>query len=178
MRVGVAHFALHALTALAPLTAPAIAAPSDDPGAMTIHVTVIEAHDRVTPTPIKGIIKRNEFEIVVKPNKEITENHRLIDESSRASARVTSGGQSATLGTATASVAWHVLGPNRLQRMSQNGQMLMVWTIETDAGRGCRIDAKYLMQEGVTVTTGKIQGFDAPATFTNYKVLQASCTIE
>ena len=65
---GLAHCALRALTPLVLLLVPVTAARSDDAGTMTIHVTVIEAHDRVAPTPIKGIIKRHEHEIVVKPN--------------------------------------------------------------------------------------------------------------
>ena len=175
---GLAYCALRALTPLVLLLLPTTAARSDDAGTMTIHVTVIEAHDRVTPTPIKGIIKRHEHEIVVKPNKEITESTRHIDDSSRASARVTTSGQSATLGAATTTVVWHVLGPNKLQRLSQDGQILSVWTIETDANHGCRIDAKMLMQDGAAVSNGKIQGFHTPATFNNFKVLQATCTIE
>jgi hydroxypyruvate isomerase len=179
--VGLAPCALRVLTALTLLLAPAFVvarAFAQDAGAMTIHVTIVEAHDRVTPTPIKGIIKRHEHNVVVKANKEITESTRDIDDGNRFQSRVTSRGQSATLGTETATVVWHVLGPNKLQRLSQDGQTLSVWTIETDANRGCRIDAKILMQEGITVTTGKIQGFDTPATFTNFKVLQAACTIE
>lgn len=154
------------------------AAQSGDAGAMTIHVTVIEAHDRITPTPIKGIIKRHETDVVVKPNKQITESTRVTDVSSRP--YDTTAGRSATLGAQNGNVVWHVLGPNKLQRMASapRGQILSVWTIETDANRGCRVDAKILMQQGMAVTAGKIQGFDTPATFTNFRVLQATCTIE
>jgi hypothetical protein len=165
------------LWACPPLYA-ASAAPSDDPAAMTIHVTVIEAHDRITPTPIRGIVKRHDIDVVVKPNRDIQEISRDTDMSPHPYS--TNGGRSATLGSDKPNVAWHVLGPNKLQRMGQapGTQVLSVWTIETDANRGCHIDAKLLLQEGSTVTAGKIQGFDTPATFTNFKVLQATCTIE
>jgi hypothetical protein len=156
----------------------AAAAAADDPAAMTIHVTVVERHDRVTPTPIRGIVKRNDVDVVVKPNKEIHESARMTDMGSHPLS--TTGQQSATLGDESANVAWHVLGPNKLQRFYQrpNTQLLSVWTIETDANRGCHIDVKMLMQEGTAVTAGNIQGTNTPATFTNYKVLQATCSIE
>lgn len=167
---------LYALLGTCPPVCFATAA--DDTGTITIHVTVVESHDRITPTPVRGIIKRHDSDVVVKPNKEIHETVRDTDQGNRPYS--TTGDRSATLGGEKANVVWHVLGPSKLQRLGQapGTQLLSVWTIETDANRGCRIDAKLLLQEGATATSGKIQGFDTPATFTNFRVLQATCTIE
>jgi hypothetical protein len=147
----------------------------------TLHIIVVESHDRLTPTPHPGIVKRHEATIVLHQDKRIEQSFTNAD--------VTKGFHQDPGGHGVASFgdnvgrddsrfAWRVLGPNKLQRMWQKGQLLTVWTIETNAEHACSIEVKYLLKAGASVNPGKIAGTDIDATFNNYHVQSASCTIE
>lgn len=170
--------ALTAWSALAPFWAAGVAPVlAQAQKATTIHVVIIETHDRLTPTPKPGIIKRHEFTIVLKANKQIDESWEQADVTRRA--HPDPGGERSTaMGENTGRSVWHVLAGNKLQRIAQNHEQLIIWNIEISDSKACGISVKYLLKQGVTFTTGKIAGTDTDATFGHSQVLSATCTIE
>jgi hypothetical protein len=163
--------------ALVSLGSAALAA--DELNTMTFHVLIVEAHDRVLPTPVRAIVYRHEVDVIFKPNKEIDETEHYTQPNDNRGFDFTAH-RTSTLGSANNRMVWHVLGPNKLQRLISEpaSQMLSIWTIETDANHGCRIDAKWLLQEGKTDTAGTIGNTTQPASFNNFRLLRASCTME
>jgi hypothetical protein len=145
--------------------------------ATTIHVVIVETHDRLTPTPKPGIVKRHEFTVVLQPNKQIDESWEQADITH--SAHADPGGERSTaMGENNGRAVWHVLGANKLQRIAQNHEQLIIWNIEISQGQACHIDVRYLLKQGVTFTTGKIAGTDVDATFSHSQVVSATCRIE
>ncbi len=163
--------------ALLGLIGPAGMAIAQTDKATSIHVVIVETHDRLTPTPKPGIVKRHEFTVTLKANKQIDESWEQTDVTRRVHADP-GGGQSTALGENNGKSVWHVLGANKLQRISQNHEQLMIWNIEIGDGKTCNIDVKYLLKQGAAFTTGKIAGTDIDATFTQAHVTSATCTIE
>jgi hypothetical protein len=145
--------------------------------ATTIKVVIVETHDRLTPTPKPGIIKRHEFTIVLKPNKQIDESWEQAD-LTRVAHADPGGARSTAMGENNGKAVWHVLGPNKLERIAQNHEQLNIWNIEISGGKACHINVQYLLKHGVTFTTGKIAGTDIDATFGRSQVTSATCTIE
>ena len=145
--------------------------------ATTIHVVIVETHDRLTPTPKPGIIKRREFRVTLKANKQIDESWEQTDVTSRVHADP-GGERSTSMGENNGRSVWHVLGNNKLQRISQMHEQLMIWNLEVTENKECKIEVKYLLKQGATFTTGKIAGTDTDATFTQAHVMSATCSIE
>jgi hypothetical protein len=173
MKRSVLRPSLGALTACAILTH----AIAQGEKTTTLHIVVVETHDRLTPTPKPGIVKRHEATIVLHPDKRIEQVFENQDVTNRVH-QDPGGEHSAWLGVNDGKTAWHVLGPNKLQRFWQDYELLVVWTIDIRPNRACSIDAKYLLRAGSGVTAGKIAGTDINATFNNYRVLDASCAVE
>jgi hypothetical protein len=154
---------------------------SDKP--TVIHIVLVESHDRLTPTPNLGIVWRHEVEVLMKSGQQIQEHFtdtNIASTLSNKTWKLPDHDNSTSLGDNGTKVVWHVLGPNKLQRIRENeaGDLLMVYTIEILENNKCSIDAKFLIQAGRSRNQGKIAGTDTDATFNNYKVLQATCTIE
>jgi hypothetical protein len=143
----------------------------------TIHIVVVETHDRLTPTPKPDIVKRHEATIVLHVDKKIDEAFANADITNRRH-EDPGGEHSTSLGEKDGRTLWHVLGPNKLQRLWQNYDTLVVWTIEIGADKSCSMDAKYLLKAGKKATAGKIAGTDVDASFNNYRVVSATCTIQ
>jgi hypothetical protein len=143
----------------------------------TISIVVVEAHDRLTPTPKPDIVKRHEATVVLHVDKKIDETFTNADITNRPHDDP-GGERSASLGENDGRTLWHVLGPNKLQRLWQNYDTLVMWTIKIGSDHSCSIDAKYLLKAGKSATAGKIAGTDVDATFNNYRVLRATCTIQ
>jgi hypothetical protein len=143
----------------------------------TIDIVVVETHDRLTPTPKPDIVKRHEATVVLHVDKKIDETFTNADITNRPHDDP-GGERSASLGENDGRTFWHVLGPNKLQRLWQNYDTLVMWTIKIGSDRSCSIDAKYLLKAGKRATAGKIAGTDVDATFNNYRVLKATCAIQ
>jgi hypothetical protein len=142
-----------------------------------IHVVIVETHDRLTPTPKPGIVKRREFTVVLHPNKQIEESWSQTD-ITRVAHSDPGGEHSTSMGHNDGNAVWHVLANNKLQRVSHNREQLMIWDLSIEANKECRISVKYLLKKGVAFTTGKIAGTDIDATFTHSQVVSASCSIQ
>jgi hypothetical protein len=143
----------------------------------TINIVVVETHDRLTPTPKPDIVKRHEATVVLHVDKKIDETFTNADITNRPHDDP-GGERTASLGENDGRTFWHVLGPNKLQRLWQNYDTLVMWTIKIGSDRSCSIDAKYLLKAGRRATAGKIAGTDVDATFNNYRVLKATCAIQ
>ena len=144
---------------------------------VTFHIVIEETHDRLTPTPKPGIIKRHEFTVVLRPNKQIYETWQQADVTRRFHADP-GGERSTMMGENNGKSVWRVLGDSKLRRIAANNETLIIWDIQVSSDKTCAIDVKYLLKAGVTYTTGKIAGTDIDATFNNFRVLKATCTIE
>jgi hypothetical protein len=145
--------------------------------ATTIHVSIVESHDRLTPTPKPGIIKRREFTVFLKPNKQIEESWVQTDITGEAHSDP-GGEHSTSMGENDGKAVWHVLANNQLQRVAQTREQLMIWNLSIEANKECRISVKYLLKQGAGFTTGKIAWTDIEATFSHSQLVSASCSIQ
>ena len=146
-------------------------------GAMKMHVTIVETHDRLTPTPEFGIAKRIDLEIVLNANKHVEESSTHMDVTGSKPHFDERREQSASLG-GTGRAVWHVLGENKLQRIGESYGQLMIWTVEITGARTCTVDVKYILKSGASFRKAKIAGTDIDGTFTVSKVQSASCSVE
>ena len=151
------------------------AAPSNN--AIRMRLTIEETHDRLTPTPKPGIVKRHEIQVVMGADKNIQETLENSDITRKLYADP--GGSHATvLGENDGKAVWHVAGPNKLRRISQRDDQLMIIDLTTMGDRTCSIDVKYLIKDGRPFHDGFIAGTTIAATFTASKVVRATCEIE
>jgi hypothetical protein len=145
--------------------------------ATTILVSIVETHDRLTPTPKPGIIKQREFTVLLKPNKQIEESWVQTDVTGEVHSDP-GGAHSTSMGENDGKAVWHVLANNQLQRVAQTREQLMIWNLSIGANKECRVSVKYLLKQGAGFTTGKIAGTDIEATFSHSQVVSASCSIQ
>ncbi|MGO8834563.1 MAG: hypothetical protein ACLQE9_17325 [Roseiarcus sp.] len=156
------------------------------------HDLLGEASDPSSPE-IPGIQWRHEFAITLSGKKDVTEkwtSTRIGRGPARSGFRLRhSGGRfggvltrqnesSVTIGENAGRAVWHVLGANKLQRIFPGQHFLMIMNIEVGADKACRLEVKYLRQEGFVsvimrrATTGELTNFSLP------RPESASCTIE
>jgi hypothetical protein len=143
---------------------------------MHLHITIVEMHDRLTPTPRYDIVKQHTVEVVIRTDKHISETVSNTDLTNGAPHEDPGANAELSLGQ-EAGASWHVKGPNRLERISQSNGLISVWNVTVTSKNSCRIEVRMSLRPGLTAHPGKIAGTQTDATFNNYRVRRAECSV-
>jgi hypothetical protein len=161
--------------------------------ATVIKGEFVESHDMLaspddTSAPLSsGIQWSHNFVVTLSGGNHVTEKWRHVRVSPgsargrRTRSVVTKSDEgNVTIGSSSGKAVWHVLGPNKLQRIFAGDHFLLMMSIEIDGDKVCHLEAKYLRQEGfksVTLETGS-SGGGGQADFSLPQVQSGSCSIE
>jgi hypothetical protein len=162
-------------------------------GASTVITgEIIESHDRLSDADgtsgaiTSGMEWSHKFTIALSGRNHVAEkwtNIRVSSGNARMRLRRSPVSPSneqennATIGAKSSAAVWHVLGPNKLQRLFAGQHFLMVMNIEIGGDKTCHLEARYLRQEGFTsVVLGDAS--KGEATFYSLPQVQSvSCSI-
>jgi hypothetical protein len=147
----------------------------------------VEVRDRLSPAAQNGIRRRHTFTVTLSNTRHVDEawtdsapdmTSQSLDRRAKRDRRISrQDSDSATIGDGSQHVVWHVLGPQRLQRIFAGPHYLMMMEIEVSGSNACRLDARYLKQVGFeSITLEQPNG--TTAEFSLPQVENASCTIE
>jgi len=141
----------------------------------TIRGEIIETHDRISPTQLRGIVWKRNFAITLGGESAIREtwsNTRTDGGPGAGTEDSNRSGIRAALGVDTQTMGWHVSGENQLQRVLKDGDSLSMMTITIDPGNGCGVVRKWLKSVESTPDGGSVERY------TPWRVLSAVCTAE
>jgi hypothetical protein len=176
---------------------PDAAPPGDiEKGASTVIIwEVVESHDRFSDADgssepiVSGIEWSHKFTAALSGRNHVAEkwtNIRVSPGGAIAAGRMKKSNRSspsneqenvATIGAKSSTAEWHVLGPNKLQRLFAGQHFLMVMNIEIGGDKSCHLEVRYLRQEGFTsVVMGDASKGEA-AFYSLPRVQSASCSI-
>ena len=182
------RMACFAIASLLVVGAPPISAQGQTPNAATvIHISVDETHDMLTPEVVRGDEWIEEHTITLSGENGVsaTVERRLVKSGAEHFSGgvnvITRGSDRGVIGENDGKIVWHVLGPQKLQRIFSGVQFISIMNIEIDRNDRCRVDVKYLLQQGYSdivqprafmSTMGAMEHFTLP------RVKTASCSIE
>jgi hypothetical protein len=155
--------------------------PSGKPAVISGYI--IETYDRLPPDGAEGIEKRHSFRITLSGKNHVdetwTSRGAFVGRYGHAHNRITQEDEnSATIGDNSARAVWHVLGPNKLQRLFAGQHFLLILNIELGSNNACHLEAKYLQQAGFTFIVAQRSDNLEMANFSLPRVSGASCTVQ
>jgi hypothetical protein len=149
--------------------------------AITFRGEIVETHERVSPDPLRGIVWKRTFTITMSEDKSIREswsNVRIDSGPGSATAAENYNDVGAVLGADSKNIGWHVLAEHKLQRVVKHGHFITMITITIDAGNRCRIERKWLTEEGTAAAPGELSDGGAAVRYTPFRLLSARCDVE
>ena len=134
------------------------------------------------PVEVKGIVIERQYRITIS-GKNAVEEHWSSTPVRNASGdlhmAVSSTDSQRALGEEGATVAWHVVGPNALQRISQGKQFIVVMRFQfDDRKKTCSLDARFVEQQGFDFVVMRRADNGQLADFTLDRVLSTTCKVE
>ncbi len=154
---------------------------AEDEKRAVIHATVMSVHDRLPPYEVRNIIVEENYTFRLVGGAKVEEEwgvRPVANEFGRLDIGGFSGAQNSALGVGGEHVAWKVLGPHRLQRISEGKQFIEVLDFEIREPRECRLQAKYLLQRGKTAMIARRQDNGQFAEFSINRITSATCSIQ
>jgi hypothetical protein len=157
---------------------------SKEPGAepVVISGTIVSTHDRLPPDDVTGIIIERQYSITISGKNAVEEHWSstpLRNARRELHLPVSSTDSQRALGEDGATVAWHVVGPNALQRISQGQQFIIVMRFQfDDRNKTCSLDTRFVEQKGFNSVVMRRADNGQLAKFTLDRVLSTTCTVE
>lgn len=152
----------------------------------TIHISVDEKHDRLTPDFEPDIEWLHELTITLSGKNTVGEVGKNTFLGSprhpatpRMQANLTSDfARDVALGRSDRKVVWQVLGSKKLRRIFEGKQTISIFDIDIDGSNNCHVAVKFLLQRGFTYLVARRAGTDNEEHFTLGRLVSATCTIE
>ena len=166
----------------APCIVPEAKSEETDTKPVVISGTILSTHDRLPPVEVKGIVIERQYRITIS-GKNAVEEHWSSTPVRNAQGdlhmSVSSTDSQRALGEEGATVAWHVVGPNALQRISQGKQFIVVMRFQfDDRKKTCSLDARFVEQQGFNFVVMRRADNGQLADFTLDRVLSTTCKVE
>jgi hypothetical protein len=143
-------------------------------GETEIHAEYSATFDRLAPSPRSGITYSHSFDVTLSGDNSVSESAdrrsgRAIDNFNRRRVLGQSGSDGSHL-------EWRVVGPHKLQRVSNHRQSISRMTITVEGNR-CRFDVSYSLKPGYREFIFPMIGSDTMGKYTRPRVTSTTCSI-
>jgi hypothetical protein len=146
-----------------------VAFPAKADPQIQIHAEYAAVYDRLRPDPFRDIHLRQSFDVTLSGENTVSET------------RTRAAGASADQQSASTSLgqpnSWTVLGPDKLQRVLEAPQSVVILTIAV-TGTNCTLEVEYKLKPGFKEFKFRQMRNGQMGVFTEPKIIETKCSIK